>query len=103
MHKGAPAFFMRRRVRLIPITTKPARVKTFMPKRISLVSTGLSPIGGVHLCSSRPARLRPALAPAHPRAPRTYRGILDPCPAEPHRHDRALRGTAADRPASRGP
>ena len=43
MVKGTPAFPVRCKVRLIPITRKPAKVKIFMPKRISLVSTGVTP------------------------------------------------------------
>src|SRR5215469_15352020 len=39
MLKGTPAFPVRCKVRLSPITRKPARVKMFMPRRISLVST----------------------------------------------------------------
>ena len=39
MYEGPPAAAMRRRkVRLSPITTKPAKVKMFIPKRISLVN-----------------------------------------------------------------
>jgi hypothetical protein len=34
---------IRFRVRVSPITTKPAKVKMFMPKRMSLVSNGLTP------------------------------------------------------------
>jgi uncharacterized membrane protein YfcA len=42
MLKGTPAFPVRCKVRLSPITRKPTRVKIFMPKRISLVSTSVS-------------------------------------------------------------
>src|ERR1700730_19041812 len=38
MLKGRPAAAMRCRVRLSPITTKPAKVKMFIPKRMSLVN-----------------------------------------------------------------
>src|SRR5215469_6398130 len=43
MVRGTPAFPVRCKVRLNAITRKPARVKTFMPKRISLVSKGICP------------------------------------------------------------
>ena len=39
MLKGIPAFPVRCKVRLSPMTRKPARLKTFMPNRMSLVST----------------------------------------------------------------
>jgi hypothetical protein len=42
MLKALPTCPMRFKVRVSPITTKPARVKMFMPKRISLVSTALA-------------------------------------------------------------
>jgi hypothetical protein len=38
MLKGIPTFPVRCKVRLSPMTRKPTRVKTFMPKRMSLVS-----------------------------------------------------------------
>ena len=44
MLKGIPAFPVRCKVRLSPMTRKPARLKTFMPNTISLVST-VPPIG----------------------------------------------------------
>jgi len=42
--KGRPTAAMRCRVRLRPITTKPATVKMFMPKRMSWVSIRLAAI-----------------------------------------------------------
>jgi hypothetical protein len=38
MAKGRPAAALRCRVRLSPITTKPVKVKMFIPKRMSLVN-----------------------------------------------------------------
>jgi hypothetical protein len=42
MHKGAPAFVMRRRLMLNAIMTKPVKLTMFMPNRISLVNIVLS-------------------------------------------------------------
>jgi hypothetical protein len=42
MLKGIPAFPVRCKVRLSPITRKPARLKRFMPNRMSFVNTALS-------------------------------------------------------------
>ena len=62
MLKGTPAFPVRCKVRLSPITRKPARVKTFMPKRISLVSTKSYSSAGSNPEASMPdARYRHAL------------------------------------------
>ena len=52
MLKGAPAFPVRCRVRLSPITRNPAKVNIFMPNRMSLVSTAPYPIGLDELRSS---------------------------------------------------
>src|SRR5690349_8679711 len=67
MLRGAPAFPVRCRVRLSPITRKPARVRTFIPKRMSLVSTA-PPSVGIYSdmrCSGHLPELRqPDYAPA---------------------------------------
>jgi hypothetical protein len=42
MLEGIPAFPVRCKVRLSPITRKPARLKRFMPNRMSFVNTALS-------------------------------------------------------------
>jgi hypothetical protein len=52
MLRGAPAFPVRCRVRLSPITRKPAKVEMFMPNRMSLVSTAPYPIDLDQLRSS---------------------------------------------------
>ena len=46
MLKSTPTFPVRCKVRLRPITRKPAKVKMFMPKRISLVNTRSYPSAG---------------------------------------------------------
>src|SRR5271167_3649096 len=38
MHKGARAFAVRNRVILSPVAAKPAKLKMFLPKRISLAN-----------------------------------------------------------------
>ena len=78
---------------LSPITRKPIRVKTFMPKRISLVSTGISSSAGsdpegVDAC-------HPAPLPLEPRRTLSMPQMIDPTRVHPQRHYRSLRGTAA--------
>jgi len=70
MLKGIPAFPVRCKVRLSPMTRKPARLKTFMPNTISLVST-VPPLAGIncgmrcsgHLPEPRRPELRAGLDP----------------------------------------